>query len=132
MRRARARSGSPYEDAYGFSRGIRVGDVVKIAGTAPVPPAGEPVAKSAYDQMLRCGTIALEALGELGAAVGDIVRTRMFITDREDADKIGEAHRELFGEAMPVATMVIVAALLDPLWRVEIEVDAVVGGSPPT
>lgn len=128
MPKSHARSGSPYEAAYGFSRGVLIGNRVEIAGTAPIPPNGEPVAASAYEQMLRCGEIAIATLAELGASPDDVVRTRMYITDAADADDIGRAHRELFGDAAPAATMVVVAALLDPEWRVEIEVEAAVGG----
>jgi enamine deaminase RidA (YjgF/YER057c/UK114 family) len=103
-----------------------VGDRIEIAGTAPIPPPGEPIAATAYDQMLRCGAIAIEALESLGAAVPDVVRTRMYITDPGVADDVGRAHRELFGASSPAATMVVVAALLDPGWFVEIEVEAVV------
>ena len=120
-------SGSPYEERYGFSRGVRVGDRVEIAGTAPIPPPGEPVAANAFEQMLRCGSIAAAALEELGATLSDAVRTRMFITNLDDADEIGRAHSEVFGAAAPAATMVVVASLLDPAWKVEIEVEAVVG-----
>jgi enamine deaminase RidA (YjgF/YER057c/UK114 family) len=127
MQRRYARSGSPYEDAYGFSRGVAAGGRIEIAGTAPVPPPGEAVAATAYQQMLRCGEIAIAALQELGASAGDVVRTRMYITDAADADEIGRAHAELFGIAAPAATMVVVAALLDPEWKVEIEVEAQLG-----
>ena len=120
-----ARSGSPYEDRYGFSRGVRIGNLVEIAGTAPIPPEGEQVATTAYEQMLRCGDIAVSALGELGATVDDVIRTRMFITDPGEADEIGRAHLQVFGSATPAATMVVVAALLEPEWKVEIEVEAV-------
>lgn len=118
------RSGSRYEEMYGFARGLRIGNRVEIAGTAPIPPDGEPVATTAYEQMLRCGEIAIVALTQLGATASDVVRTRMYITDTDDADAIGRAHRELFGDAAPAATMVVVAALLDPAWKVEIEVEA--------
>ncbi len=121
------RSGSPYEESYGFVRARRVGDRVEVAGTAPVPPPGEPVAPTAREQMLRCGRIAIEAMGRLGAGPGDVVRTRMYVTDLAVADEVGQAHAELFGAARPVATMVVVAALLDPAWMVELEVEAVVG-----
>jgi len=103
---------------------VRVGNRIEIAGTAPIPPDGEPIAATAYEQMHRCGEIAVAALEELGATIDDVVRTRMFITDPQDADEIGRAHRQVFGKAMPVATMVVVAALLDPAWKVEIEVEA--------
>lgn len=126
VERTRARSGSPYEDRYGFARAIRVGNRVLVAGTAPIPAAGEPLAVNAHDQMLRCGDIVREALVALGGSMAEVVRTRMYIVDPDDADAVGEAHAELFGSARPVATMVVVAALLDPAWRVEIEVEAVV------
>jgi enamine deaminase RidA (YjgF/YER057c/UK114 family) len=124
MTRRHVRSGSPYEDRYGFARGVQVRDRIEIAGTAPIPPPGTPVASTAYDQMMRCGAIAIEALESFGAAASDVVRTRMYITDPAVADDVGRAHRELFGAAAPAATMVVVAGLLDPEWVVEIEVEA--------
>jgi enamine deaminase RidA (YjgF/YER057c/UK114 family) len=116
------RSGSPFEDRYGFVRARRVGERVLVSGTAPIPPPGD--GSDAYGQMLRCGEIILEALAELGAAVDDVVRTRMYISDRSVADEVGRAHREVFGSAEPVATMVV-AGLLDPAWLVEVAVEAV-------
>ncbi len=127
MVRRTVRSDSPYEERYGFSRAVRVGDRILVAGTAPIPPLGGVVAPTAYAQMRRCGEIALAAVEALGGSAGDVVRTRMFITDAGDADDIGRAHREVFGAAMPAATMVVVAALLNPSWMVEIEVEAMVG-----
>lgn len=127
MKRPTATSGSPWEPRYGFSRAMRIGDRVIVAGTAPIPPEGQPLASSAHGQMLRCGEIALAAMAELGASAADVVRTRMFIIDAADADEVGEAHAQVFGVASPPATMLVVAGLLDPAWRVEIEVEAVVG-----
>jgi enamine deaminase RidA (YjgF/YER057c/UK114 family) len=117
---------SPYEDRYGFARGVRAGNRILVAGTAPVPEPGHELASGPYAQMLRCGEIALESIVALGGSTDDVVRTRMFITDPSDADEIGRAHKELFGSSEPTATMVVVAALLDPAWLVEIEVEAVV------
>ncbi len=74
--------------------------------------------------MQRCAEIAIGAITKLGGNAESVVRTRMFIVDANDADAVGRAHRESFGGAMPVATMVVVAGLLDPTWRVEIEVEA--------
>jgi enamine deaminase RidA (YjgF/YER057c/UK114 family) len=122
----RVRSGSPYEARYGFCRAIRRGRRVEVAGTAPIPRAGEQLAADAYRQMLRCGEIAAEALARLGARPEDVVRTRMYITDPADADDVGRAHREVFGAAEPVATM-IVTRLLDPGWKIELEVEAELG-----
>jgi enamine deaminase RidA (YjgF/YER057c/UK114 family) len=119
------RSGSPFEPRYGFVRARRVGDRLEVAGTAPVPPEGVAVADTAAGQMRRCAEIATAALDELGGP-WRVVRTRMFITDARDADEIGRAHAEAFGVHEPVATMVVVAALLDPAWKVELEVEAVV------
>lgn len=90
-----------------------------------MPESGGGVAPDAKGQMYRCGEIAIEAIEALGGSVEDVVRTRMFIVDPADADDVGLAHRELFGGSEPAATMVVVAALLDPSWRVEIEVEAV-------
>ena len=124
MTRVYASSNSPYEARYGFSRGVRHGNRIEIAGTAPVPAEGDDLAVSAYDQMMRCGEIALEALGELGGAPEHIIRTVMYITDSSYGDDVGRAHEEMFGEAAPAATMVVVAGLLDPDWKVEVEVSA--------
>jgi len=124
--RRRINSGSPYEPEYGFSRAVRVGNRVLIAGTAPIPHPGEEPGGSAYRQMLRCGQIIVSALAEAGASPDDVVRTRMYLTDPADADEVGRAHREIFGDAAPAATMVVVAALIDPNWMVEVEVEAVV------
>lgn len=125
MPKTRAFSGSLYEPAYGFCRAVRLGDRIEVAGTAPIPPDGESTADSAFDQMLRCGEIVLAAIEELGGTANDVVRTRMFITDPADADEIGRAHKTLFGDASPASTMVVVAALLDPSWKVETEAVAV-------
>ena len=127
MTRMQVESGSPYEKLYGFTRGLRRGRRVEIAGTAPIPEAGEDVAETAYDQMLRCGEIAIKALEQLGSSADEVIRTRMFITDAADADAIGRAHGELFGAARPVATMVVVAGLLDPAWKIELEIEALTG-----
>ena len=124
MTRIQVESGSPYEKLYGFSRGLRRGRRVEIAGTAPSPEPDEEVAATAYDQMLRCGEIAVKALEQMGSSADEVIRTRMYITDAADADEVGRAHGELFGVARPVATMVVVAGLLDAAWKVELEVEA--------
>ncbi len=126
MRGTRFHGVSPYEAEFGFARAVRVGDLIHVAGTAPVAEPGTQPMLDAYGQMLRCGEIAREAIEGLGGSMDDVVRTRMFIVDTADADAVGRGHRELFGTREPAATMVVVAALLDPTWRVEIEVEAIV------
>ncbi len=119
----RVSSASPFEASYGFCRALKTGDRIEVAGTAPIPQDGSPPPVDAHSQMLLCGRIALAAIERLGGGVP--VRTRMFIVDPTDQDQVGRAHRELFGEHPPVATMVVVKELLDPRWKVEIEVEAV-------
>jgi enamine deaminase RidA (YjgF/YER057c/UK114 family) len=126
--RRHIRSGSPYEGLIGFSRAVQIGDRILVSGTAPVPKQGQALATSAYDQMMRCGEIVREALAAAGATLDHVVRTRMYLVDVKDADEVGRAHRELFGNAHPAATMVVVAALLDERWKIELEVEAVMGG----
>ena len=118
------RSASPFEERYGFCRARRDGNVVNVAGTAPITQDGSPTPDSAYEQMMLCGAIALDAMASLGAGAEHVVRTRMFVTSADDSDAIGRAHGQLFGAGTPVATMVVVAGLLDPSWKVEIEVEA--------
>lgn len=121
-------SGSPYEQQIGFSRAIRQGNLIFVSGTAPIwrddfcdPDPGA--------QARRCLEIVINSLKELGAEPEDVVRTRMFITSADHAEVVGKAHGEYFGEVRPASTMVVVAALLDPRWKVEIEADAVVTGA---
>jgi enamine deaminase RidA (YjgF/YER057c/UK114 family) len=124
VHRKRISSGSPFEGPVGFSRAFVAGRSVQVAGTAPVPPAGEAVAPDAYGQARRCLEIIVAALAEAGARPEDVVRTRMFITDPDDWEDVGRAHGEVFGSIRPASTMVVVAGLLDPSWKVEIEADA--------
>jgi enamine deaminase RidA (YjgF/YER057c/UK114 family) len=122
--RRRASSGSPFEDAIGFSRALRVGDRVLVSGTAPVWPDGS-CDPDASAQARRCLEIVAAALEELGARLENVVRTRMFLVDPADAEAVASAYGAAFGEVRPAATMVVVAGLLDPRWRVEIEAEAV-------
>jgi enamine deaminase RidA (YjgF/YER057c/UK114 family) len=123
--RHHVRSGSPFEAQIGFSRAVRVGNRVLVAGTAPVWPDGS-CRPAAADQARRCFEIIAASLAEAGAGPADVVRTRMYLTSAEDAGQVGSVHAEYFGAVRPVATMVVVAALLDPRWRVEVEAEAVV------
>jgi enamine deaminase RidA (YjgF/YER057c/UK114 family) len=125
--RVRIRGGSPYEEPIGYSRAIRVGDRILVSGTAPIWPDGGCDPDPGI-QARRCFELILKALAAAGAGPADVVRTRMFIVDAGDADAVGEAHAEAMGAARPAATMVVVAGLLDPRWRVEVEAEALLGG----
>ena len=127
MSTKRVSSGSPFEATIGFSRAVRVGDRVIVSGTAPIWPDGS-CDRSAEVQARRCFAIIMAALEEAGARPEDVVRTRMYITHRADAEGVGRVHGEIFGAVRPAATMVIVAGLLDPRWKVEVEAEAIVAG----
>ena len=124
--RANISSGSPYEPIIGFSRAVRVGARVLVAGTAPVWPDGSCDPDPGV-QTRRCLEIILAALSEAGAEPRHVVRTRIYMANGADWEAIGRAHGEVFGEVRPAATMVVVAGLLDPRWKVEIEAEAVIG-----
>jgi enamine deaminase RidA (YjgF/YER057c/UK114 family) len=117
---------SPFEPIIGFSRAVRVGQDVHVSGTGPV--GAEPT--DAATQTRHTLEIIRTALEQAGARLEDVVRTRMYLTHVEDWEAIGRAHGEFFGAIRPAATMVVVAALLNPSWRVEIEADAVVHSAP--
>ena len=124
--RQRISSGSPYEPAIGFSRALRAGNRVLVSGTAPIWPDGS-CDPDPYVQARRCLEIILAALREAGAGPEHVVRTRIYLTNGDDADAVGRAHGAVFGPVRPASTMVVVAGLLDPRWRVEIEAEAVIG-----
>ncbi len=123
--RRRVASGSPYEPVIGFGRAIRAGDRVLVSGTAPVWPDGSCPDDAAL-QTRRCLEIIVAALREAGAGPGHVVRTRIYLTRAADWEAVGRAHGEVFKDVRPASTMVVVAALLDPRWRVEIEAEAIV------
>src|SRR5215471_3866951 len=119
-------SGSPFEPRIGFSRAVRVGDRVLVAGTAPVWPDGSCDPDPAV-QAARCLEIIATALAEAGAGPEHVVRTRTYLTNAADADAVGAEHGRVFGATRPASTMIVVAALLDPRWKVEIEAEAELG-----
>ena len=119
-------SGSPFEPVIGFSRAVVDGRHVTVSGTAPVMPDGADPPPDAYGQTRRCLQIALSALAEVGVLVDHVVRTRVMVTRAEDFPEVARAHGEFFRDVLPVSTGFVVAALLDPRWLVEIELEAVV------
>lgn len=120
-------SGSPFEPRIGFSRAVRVSNIVSVSGTAPIGPdrktvgPGDPSA-----QARRCLEIIRSALERAGSSLSDVVRTRIYLTQITDWEKVAEVHGEFFRDIRPASTIIQVAALIDPAWRVEIEADAVV------
>jgi enamine deaminase RidA (YjgF/YER057c/UK114 family) len=116
-------SGSPFEATFGFSRAVRVDGRVTVSGTAPILPDGS-CPESAGAQAERCFEIIARALEEAGSGIEEVVRTRMFITSASDASEVGATHAKVFGDVRPASTMVVVAGLLDPRWKVEIEAEA--------
>jgi enamine deaminase RidA (YjgF/YER057c/UK114 family) len=118
-------SGSPYERIVGFSRAVRVGRRVVVAGTAPVMSEGVDPPADAYGQAKRCLEIIERALVDAGASLADVVRTRVYLTRTADFEEVGRAHGEAFSEIRPANTTLTVAELVDPRWLVEIEAEAV-------
>ena len=124
MIRKNISGGSPYEPIIGFSRAVRMGNAVHVAGTGPVGAENE----DAAGQTRRIFEIAIEALAKAGATLDHVVRTRMYLTHVEDWESIGRVHGGFLRTVRPAATMVVVAALLNPAWRIEIEFDALIPG----
>jgi enamine deaminase RidA (YjgF/YER057c/UK114 family) len=125
MERRWVSSGAALEERFGYSRAVRSGQHVWVSGTAPIMPGDADPPEDAYEQTRICIGIVERALAELGCGLGDVVRTRLYVTDAADVEAVGRAHREAFGDARP-ATTGIVTGLLDPRWRVEIEAEAVI------
>ncbi|MCB0586077.1 MAG: RidA family protein [Phaeodactylibacter sp.] len=128
MQRQLISSGAPWEASVGYSRAVKVGNLVFVSGTTAVDGSGNVIGRNdAYAQ----ARYALEKIGKAletaGASFEHVVRTRMFVTDINDWEAVGKAHGEFFNEVRPAATMVEVSRLIDPELLVEIEVDAVVG-----
>jgi enamine deaminase RidA (YjgF/YER057c/UK114 family) len=124
--RKQVSSGSPYEPIVGFSRAVRVGNVIAVSGTGPLGPDGKTVPGDVAAQARRCFEISIAALEQLGAGAADIIRTRMMLTRIEDWETAARAHGEFFGEIRPASTIMQVTALVESDWLIETEVDAVI------
>ena len=119
-------SGSPYEPQLGFSRAVRIGNTIAVAGTAPIGTDGKTVAPGdPAEQMRRCLEIVRIALEDLGAGLSSVIRTRVFLARIEDWQAVGRVHGECFKDVRPASTIVQVSRFIDPEWLVEIEADAV-------
>jgi enamine deaminase RidA (YjgF/YER057c/UK114 family) len=119
---------SPFAEAAGYSRVVRVGPHAFVAGTAPIMPGDADPPPDAYGQTRRCLQIAVEALADVGVLVDHVVRTRIMLVRPGDFPEIARAHGEFFRDVLPVNTSYVVAQLLDPRWLLEIELEAVVPG----
>jgi enamine deaminase RidA (YjgF/YER057c/UK114 family) len=123
----RVYSGAPWEAQIGYCRALRAGNMIFVTGTAPVSADGKVVASGdAYAQAKRCFDIIRQALASLGATMGNVTRTRMFVTDISRWAEYGRAHAEAFASNPPTTSMVEVRSLIDPEMLIEIEADAVV------
>lgn len=126
MSRINVASGSPMEPVIGFSRAVRIGAQVAVAGTAPIAEGGGTACPGdVHGQTLRCLEIALAALAEAGAAPEDVIRSRIFLTDAETWQDAARAHGTVFADIRPACTFMEVSRFIDPDWLVEIELDAV-------
>jgi enamine deaminase RidA (YjgF/YER057c/UK114 family) len=125
MSRRLIASGSPYEPIVGFSRAVVDGHHVAVSGTAPIMPDGGEPPPDAYGQARRVLEIVVAALAEAGATAEHVVRTRTYLTERDDWREVGRAHGEVFGDVRPANTIVVVSGFVEPQWLVEMEADAI-------
>ena len=117
---------SPFEEEIGFTRAIRAGSIIAVSGTVGVEADGS-VKEDAGEQADRCFALIRQHLEALGGHMGDVVRIRMFVTDIKHADAVSAAFSRALKVTRPTGTLVAIAGLYDPRWKVEIEADAVIG-----
>ena len=127
MHRHLVSSGSPFEPEIGFSRAVRVGNHIAVAGTAPIAPDGTAAPGDVYGQTRRCLEIIERAIGEAGGELRHVTRTRVMLTDISRWREAARAHGEVFADVRPAATFMAVSGFIDPGWLVETEADAVRG-----
>ena len=126
MERQTVPAQSSFADRVGYSRAVRVGNHVFVAGTAPIMPDGERPPDDVFKQAQRCLEIIVAALAEVGASPEHVVRTRIYLINADDIGDVGRAHGHVFRDVKPVTSAIVVTELLDPAWLVEIEAEAIV------
>jgi enamine deaminase RidA (YjgF/YER057c/UK114 family) len=127
MSRKMVSSASPYEKLIGFSRAVRIGNMISVSGTGPIGPDGETAATgNPFGQAMRCLIIIRDAIEKAGGKMEDVIRTRMYVTDINVWKDVARAHGEFFKDIRPASTLLEVKGLARPDWYVEIEADCVV------